>query len=868
MPQRHQRARPQRPARQSGTGASQCGVSTQCAGNTYSLRRNNTADARAGGAEAAARGVRDGAHEQLAAAASVSSGADADDTTDGAYVDVSAEAVSLLFDEWTLAGVRGDPLGAVADAPPPHPPVLPPIAADIVFASRPTPATGVVTAGDAAWRVPAVRHCFDSPLGAEYAATIRTPGGVRPRRFRRLERWRPPQLFMLSEDDAGRQAGAALGEWWSAQGRADLAHRRRVGDVHRDRARDLALVASGGEFSEVLDLRGPVPVPVAQLPPPTNGLCADAIAASLAGYAGKDELLRVVTHGARFGAVVRKVTILSTNNRSAMGGAAAAELDRITQAELAAGWLTWHATPPFMPMRVHPRGFVWKAALPGPEGAPAALEGRPLADYSTPAPAAANCGGDPTSLKPVNFGTFDACVEGALALRGRHPTATLFISKIDIRKAYRQVSNASDELWLHCSSWGGGFIVDHRVGFGGFSSPANFTLFEKAFQWAWRRRLRDLPAAALDDVGDLGSEAEQLAAVRATDDELLTLRSQAAVTIAVQMRAEAATHTIGDVASTTGLLDDNICVVAGRLNCLIAVREGVKILRAWGLPHNEKKLALEGVPRRERVVFGVGLSLATWQRSVPAARRRQVANELARVVDGDMLPFELVHSMTMRLLFFSRAAPRGRAHLNGLLFVVRGKGPGDRVKITAAARRGARWWHQFVVGIDPWDGVSLLVDDRPEMRAAGSDASDWGLGIWCAGRYTAEPWLPDEKLLPIAQREALALLCLVVMHRDVLARRRVRLDQDNENVFYTYTNQRSQWPELYDIIDMVDAACAKFEIDMSLRLVKSADNPLPDALSRGGIGAFLAAASTEPFPLTQVRLPSSLRTLWRRKLGL
>ncbi len=782
-----------------------------------------------------------------------------------------------LAEMWTLAGEMGTRLPTQAEAVAPPVPQLPPIAAGVGFAPPPRPSAGVVATGDAAWRAPGVAPCFDPPLGAVRAAAIRTPSGFRPKRFRRLDRRRPSALYVLCEGVQGLRAASDISMWFARQCHADREYRRRVGDAHRRRAVDVAVTAPTGEYANVLDLRGDTPVSVRTLSPPSSGLCAEAIAASLEGYGGKDELLDVVVNGARFHATVKKMAVLQPDNPSALEGAAAREIDRINEAELAKGWLSFHTTPPFWPMRVYPMGFVWKTPLPEPGGAPPVLEGRPLSDYSQPQPYSCNCGGDSGELPPVNYGTFDSCAAGAVELRDAYPDAPLYIGKIDVAKAYRQVPNRPDELWMHCSVWRGGFLVNHRVGFGGYSSPHNFTLFEKAFQWAWRRRLETFEAASFDDV-DLGVEQAQLEALRATDDELAELASPAARALRGMRRRAGgvgvdagADGSVAAVTKTTGLLDDNIAVSAGALNALCAVREGVCLLREWGIPHNDRKLALEGVPRQRHVVFGVGLSLVEWTRSIPDQRRQQVAGELATVVNAEALPWTAVHSPAMRLLFFSRTVPRGRAHLNGMLAVVRGKGPGDVVAINPAARRGARWWHDFVVGAEPWSGVSLLVDDRPVLAGAGSDASDYGLGVFFRGKYTSVPWADErERALPIAQREAIALLCLVWMHRHEMAGTRVCLDQDNENVYYTWTNQRSQWPELYAVLDFVDTICAKFEIDLTLNLVKSADNPIPDALSRGAHDDFLAAVAADPvaaaFPLAQVPLPSTLRTLWRTKL--
>ena len=570
-----------------------------------------------------------------------------------------------------------------------------------------------------------------SPLAD--AASIRT-GKLKsvPHRFEVLAPFTRGDIFQIDSLDAGLK----LMDWWCERGRLDDTQQRRS-NSHRRRQKPLVIVGPDGPVAGphgplpcVLDLRGDVPVSVHDLPPPANGLDVAAISADLAEYVDRDIVIDIAANGVPFHSASPEIVVAFPNHGSVTCLDGAPKLDAVVADELEKGRYVAFDRPPFFPCRIVPF-----SATPKPDGST-----RPISDHTCPMPISSNSGGHPDTVRAVVYETVEDLVAGILALRASYGPAHIFMLKVDVRQAYRQLSVHATSLWRCVSFWRGRFILDVRLSFGQWSACSAFDQFTRAFQFAWRAAASRHPFLAVDDF-DIPDE-EQLAFITAADSETHAASPRLAAMYEAAVAAADGARSIGDAMRSIGLLDDHMGAFVGRLNALVAARIAVRILARWGLHANMKKLATEGIPAREKTILGIGTSTASFTLYVPHDRVEHALTWLLPLVDAFDADWDEVKSEVHRLMFFLKAVRRGRLHMSGFMIALRASSvggrrpPGGRVRITQGMRRNIRWWLEFLGSSSPWNGVSYMVDTSRVLTGCATDASDWGFGVYLWGAST------------------------------------------------------------------------------------------------------------------------------------
>ena len=342
---------------------------------------------------------------------------------------------------------------------------------------------------------------------------------------------------------------------------------------------------------------------------------------------------------------------------------------------------------------------------------------------------------------------------------------------------------------------------------------------------------------------------------------------------------------LSDVSCRSSVLDDHFAGAVGILNSILCSRIVIGTMRSWRLPLHESKLAKEGCPRTSYPILGVGVDLKLWRVFITADRVELCVSQLRSLLESDRTTYGNLQSVAMRLLFCCVGVERGRFHLNGAFKALRGKSHGSVIVFSKALTRNLRWWLALFADdhYGPWDGASFLPAVTLAAGDAGSDASDYGFGLYFRGYYCFGPWLDDERALHVSVREAIALFILAELFHEPMRAMTVPLDvvdvempldQDNSGVYWAYTAQRmGSGPaaeQLNEMLTLVDVSAARHSIRIKMRLVPSKKNTLSDLPSRNRIKEFLAhqRAVHPHFAPQQVPFPEGLRALWRNRLGL
>lgn len=159
------------------------------------------------------------------------------------------------------------------------------------------------------------------------------------------------------------------------------------------------------------------------------------------------------------------------------------------------------------------------------------------------------------------------------------------------------------------------------------------------------------------------------------------------------------------------------------------------------------------------------------------------------------------------------------------------KGWSGKVRLSRQAMEDLQWWRTFhrtaAHGGPIWKPVTTAV--------VSTDASDfgWGGAVHSPAYLEARGfWTAEERELHITAKELLAVVRFLETHGRALEHRHVRLLCDNQAVVAVINHCTSRSGELMKILRQLHRLAGKWNLDLQVEYIRSADNTVADRLSR------------------------------------
>jgi hypothetical protein len=260
--------------------------------------------------------------------------------------------------------------------------------------------------------------------------------------------------------------------------------------------------------------------------------------------------------------------------------------------------------------------------------------------------------------------------------------------------------------------------------------------------------------------------------------------------------------------------------------------------------------------------MGVDIDLRTNTASIPAPKVAKVLSYLTAVTavpSPKKLELRFLEEMLGLLNWISSLLVSGRFHLAQIVSARRAAAQKGGANVTLGLRDECAWWAGVVT---KWNRVSIILppthapspfslEDSPVTDAAGG--VNGGGGGFFNGMWTAVKWSEEElKELDIMELEALMYCIFLKMLIDkdpsLVQGRRFVARNDNQPWVAACNGNDSTKPAIAILLAWLHELMAIYSFAVELEWIKSADNPIADALSRGELLRFLLSAANAGFP--------------------
>lgn len=270
--------------------------------------------------------------------------------------------------------------------------------------------------------------------------------------------------------------------------------------------------------------------------------------------------------------------------------------------------------------------------------------------------------------------------------------------------------------------------------------------------------------------------------------------------------------------------------------------------------------------------MGVDIDLRTNMASIPEPKVKKIRAYLDVVVTKKRqarIELRFLEEMLGLLNWISSLLVSGRFHMAQIVSARRAAASKGYAIVTVGLAAECAWWVDVVTH---WNRVSIILppkhapspfslEDSPVTDAAGG--INGGGGGFFAGMWSAVKWSEEElEELDIMELEAL-MYCIflkMIIDKDprLVQGRRFVARNDNEPWVCACNSNDSTKPAIAVLLAWLHELMAIYSFAVELEWIKSADNPIADALSRGEVIRFLRSAADAGFPsasLVAVQMP-------------
>ena len=418
---------------------------------------------------------------------------------------------------------------------------------------------------------------------------------------------------------------------------------------------------------------------------------------------------------------------------------------------------------------------------------------RLILDLSFPQSTSVNDGIDPARCS-LSYASID---DAAHIIAQMGPNTLL--AKIDIAKAYRNISvNPRDRILLGMS-WNNNIFVDTALPFGLRSAPKIFCAISDTLEWIlWCK----------------------------------------------------------GVSSCLHYIDDFITFgQAETTECKNNLDTIIKCCDELGLP-----LATEKVEGPTKVLTFLGIEIDTGHMVLRLPRDKLVRLQqlIASWISRKAATKRDLLSLIGELSHATKVVLPGRAFLRQLIDLAASRSSLDHwVRLDTSFRSDLIWWHLF---ISDWNGTSLLLSHvlRPPEVTITSDASgSWGCGAFCEDQWFQRKWTPNWAGINIACKEFVPIVVGLELWGLQCRGKHIRVQSDNMAVVSVINLRKGKDPLMAHLLRCLQFISAKYDLYISAEHIQGSLNSAADALSRNNLDAFFSS-----LPQAQAQPRSIPAELW------
>lgn len=197
------------------------------------------------------------------------------------------------------------------------------------------------------------------------------------------------------------------------------------------------------------------------------------------------------------------------------------------------------------------------------------------------------------------------------------------------------------------------------------------------------------------------------------------------------------------------------------------------------------------------------------------------------ILDQKTVSLKTLQKFAGKTTSFSLLVPGAKLYTNAVYNAIsKGSRSGKPIPVSGALRDELVHW-RF---LDSWDGFLPWKEEKHSSITLFSDASDvgWGGSVRIPGReeqLLRGYWDDSTRNLPIAVREAKALLFTLESLGTSVANTRLDCFIDNKAVVSSWRKQASKAPALSHVMKSIFQLTLRFNLALSISFVPSADNP-------------------------------------------
>ena len=354
-----------------------------------------------------------------------------------------------------------------------------------------------------------------------------------------------------------------------------------------------------------------------------------------------------------------------------------------------------------------------------------------------------------------------------------------YLSKIDIKAAFRICPVRREDWPLLAFKWKNQFYFDRVLPFGLRSSPAIFNSVAEAVEWVIKHHFSiESLLHYLDDYLNITGSSQSIA------------QHQLAIIL------------------------DVFCYL--------------------GIPIADEKVA---GPNQTMVFLGIVLDTLLLEARLPADKLAEIRLMLNNLLSSPSLTVGSLDQFLGKLSFASRVIVPGRTFTRRLWDLKSRHHhlkPFFRIKLPEDCRKDLLWWRQL---LQDWNGRSFFLNTTAtpaDELGLFTDASNVGWGAYFSRgkRFVYGKWSAEEQSRSIQYRELYAIVAACSAWGEHWSRQRVVFNCDNQSVVDAVTAGTSRSPDVMCLLRSMFMLCAKNNFHASAVHVPGVTNVVADSLSR------------------------------------
>ena len=190
-------------------------------------------------------------------------------------------------------------------------------------------------------------------------------------------------------------------------------------------------------------------------------------------------------------------------------------------------------------------------------------------------------------------------------------------------------------------------------------------------------------------------------------------------------------------------------------------------------------------------------------------------------------------SLIGKLSFIAKVVRPGRLFLRRLIDLSKTVKKGHHhISLNAEARADIAWWLDF---LPTWSKSNLIPEPKAILASdlmLFSDASDLGFGAFYGNEWIQGDWSAWKRKIPINYRELFAIFAAAETWGQDWRGKRIIFVTDNEPITEIWDKGSTPSPDIMSLVRPLFLAAAKGGYSVSFKHIAGVDNPIADALSR------------------------------------